>query len=285
MAGIFSLLETEEETLKKLREENELERIKSNPGTVKTRLMEYDPIHAASIRIGVVVFPGTLDDLDAARAIRLAGAKPIPLWHGDASLLNSDAVVLAGGFSYGDYLRTGAIARYAPIMEKIIDAAKGGMPILGICNGFQILTEAHLLPGALVRNEQQKFICKEQVLEVNNENTSWTNAFEFDEKITIPLKNGEGRYIADKNTLAKLNDQNQIVVRYVGDNPNGSVGKIAGVCNERGNVVGLMPHPEHAVERGFGVDNGAEDGFRSGIDGIRFFQSLIVDMLQQAGEQ
>ncbi|MDR1861909.1 MAG: phosphoribosylformylglycinamidine synthase subunit PurQ [Candidatus Ancillula sp.] len=284
MSEVYSLLEDEEKTLNELRQQNRLDRIKSGESdVVMTRTREYQFIHAASIRVGVVVFPGTLDDVDAARAVRLAGARPIPLWHNDASLSNSDAIILAGGFSYGDYLRTGAIARFAPIMEKIIDAAKGGMPILGICNGFQILTEAHLLPGALARNDHQKFICKEQMLEVNNENTCWTNDFEFNEKIKIPLKNGEGRYIADKRTLQELNEKNQIVFRYYGDNPNGSVGNIAGVCNEKGNVLGLMPHPEHAVEPGFGVDDGSVSGFRNGTDGIRFIRSMIADMLTQAG--
>ena len=197
--------------------------------------------------IGVVTFPGSLDDHDALRAVRLGGAEPISLWHGSDSLNGVDAVILPGGFSYGDYLRCGAIARFAPVMDQVIEAAGRGMPVLGICNGFQVLCEAHLLPGALIRNERQTFICRDQRLRVESVDTAWTSAFSKDAEITIVLKNGEGRYVADADTLARLEGEGRVVFRYL-DNPNGSLNDIAGISNERGNVVGLMPHPEHNVE-------------------------------------
>lgn len=198
-------------------------------------------------RIGVVTFPGSLDDHDALRAVRLAGAEAVPLWHASDDLRNIDAVVLPGGFSYGDYLRCGAIARFSPVMDSVIDAANDGMPVLGICNGFQILCESHLLPGAMIRNESRHFICRDQRLRVESIDTTWTCAFEQGQEITIVLKNGEGNYVADPETLKRLEDNNQVVFRYLG-NPNGSSNDIAGVTNERGNVVGLMPHPEHNME-------------------------------------
>lgn len=223
-------------------------------------------------RIGVITFPGTLDDVDALRAVRLAGAEPVSLWHKHADLHGVDAVVVPGGFSYGDYLRCGAIARFAPVMTEVVEAAGKGMPVLGICNGFQILAEAHLLPGALIRNEQQKFICREQRLRVESTTTAWTNLFEDGDEITVPLKNGEGNFIASPAELERLEGEGRVVFRYLG-NPNGSANDIAGVRNERGNVVGLMPHPEHAVEPGFGPDSAA--GPRTGTDGLRLFQSAI----------
>ena len=227
-------------------------------------------------RIGVITFPGTLDDVDAARAVRLTGAEPVPLWHKDADLKGVDAVVVPGGFSYGDYLRCGAIARFAPVMDEVVEAASGGMPVLGICNGFQILTEAHLLPGALIRNDHQKFICREQRLRIESTTTAWTCLFADGEEITVPLKNGEGSFIAAPDELARLEGEGRVVFRYVG-NPNGSARDIAGVRNERGNVVGLMPHPEHAVEPGFGPDTAA--GPRTGVDGLRLFQSAISSLV------
>jgi phosphoribosylformylglycinamidine synthase len=225
------------------------------------------------MKIGVVTFPGTLDDRDAARAVRLAGAEAISLWHADADIKKVDAVVLPGGFSYGDYLRCGAIAAQAPVMKEIIKKANQGLPVLGICNGFQVLVESHLLPGGLIRNEHQHFICRDQGLRVENVDTAWTNAFELNQEITIPLKNGEGGYIATKDELARLEGEGLVTFRYIGGNPNGSVNDIAGLRNERGNVVGLMPHPEHAVEPGFGPDTAT--AMRSGVDGLLFFKSVL----------
>jgi phosphoribosylformylglycinamidine synthase len=225
------------------------------------------------MRIGVVTFPGTLDDRDAQRAVRLAGGEPIALWHADTDLHKVDAVVLPGGFSFGDYLRCGAIAAQAPVMESIIKAAAGGLPVLGICNGFQVLVESHLLPGGLIRNDVQTFVCRDQGLRVENVDTAWTNQFELNQEITIPLKNGEGGYIADAETLKRLEGEGLVAFRYIGGNPNGSVNDIAGLRNERGNVVGLMPHPEHAVEPGFGPDTPV--AMRSGIDGLKFFTSVL----------
>jgi phosphoribosylformylglycinamidine synthase subunit PurQ / glutaminase len=212
----------------------------------------------------VVTFPGSLDDRDAARAVRIAGAESVPLWHADPSLHDVDAVILPGGFSYGDYLRAGAIARFAPVMDSIIDAANDGLPVLGICNGFQVLCESHLLPGALVRNDHRKFACTEQLLRVENTSTPWTAEYREGQEIVIPLKNGEGSYVADEHTLDELEAEGRVVVRYVGGNPNGSYRDIAGICNAAGNVVGLMPHPEHAVEALTGP----------GTDGLAFFLAL-----------
>ena len=225
------------------------------------------------MKIGVVTFPGTLDDRDAQRAVRLAGGEPVALWHADTNLHSVDAVILPGGFSFGDYLRCGAIAAQAPVMESIIDAANGGLPVLGICNGFQVLVESHLLPGGLIRNEHQHFICRDQKLIVENVDTAWTNGFKLGQEITIPLKNGEGGYIADDETLKRLEGDGLIAFRYSEVNPNGSVNNIAGLRNERGNVVGLMPHPEHAVEPGFGPDTPL--AMRSGVDGLTFFTSVL----------
>ena len=228
-------------------------------------------------RIGVITFPGTLDDVDALRAVRLAGAEPVALWHKDADLRGVDGVVVPGGFSYGDYLRCGAIARFAPVMDEVIGAAGRGMPVLGICNGFQILTEAHLLPGALIRNDRQRFVCREQRLRVESTTTAWTGLFEAGEEIVVPLKNGEGNFVASPQEIERLEGEGLVVFRYVGGNPNGSVHDIAGVRNGRGNVVGLMPHPEHAVEPGFGPDSAA--GPRTGVDGLRLFQSAISSLV------
>jgi phosphoribosylformylglycinamidine synthase len=225
------------------------------------------------MKIGVITYPGTLDDRDAQRAVRLAGGTPVPLWHADSDIKKVDAVVLPGGFSYGDYLRCGAIAAQAPATQEVIRLAAQGLPVLGICNGFQVLVEAHLLPGGLIRNEHQHFICRDQKLKVENTNTAWTNLFEQDEEITIPLKNGEGGYIASADTLKMLEAENRVVFRYLDVNPNGSMNDIAGLTNERGNVVGLMPHPEHATEPGFGPDT--DIATRSGVDGLKFFQSVL----------
>ncbi|MGN6743724.1 MAG: phosphoribosylformylglycinamidine synthase subunit PurQ [Amnibacterium sp.] len=228
-------------------------------------------------RIGVITFPGSLDDGDARRAIRLAGAEPVRLWHGEHDLAGVDAVVLPGGFSYGDYLRCGAIAAHSPIMREVVDAAGRGVPVLGICNGFQMLTEAHLLPGGLIRNDHGAFICRDQRLRVEQTRTAWTRGFEQGEEIVVPLKNGEGGYIADAETLERLEGDGRVVFRYLDVDPNGSLHGIAGVANEAGNVVGLMPHPEHAVEPGFGPDTAA--AMRSGVDGLRLFRSVLETVL------
>ncbi|GAA2055484.1 phosphoribosylformylglycinamidine synthase subunit PurQ [Williamsia deligens] len=199
-------------------------------------------------RIGVITFPGTLDDVDAARAVRLAGAEPVALWHADADLAGVDAVVVPGGFSYGDYLRAGAIARFAPMMGAVVQAATRGTPILGICNGFQVLCEAGLLPGALTRNLGLHFVCRDQWLEVVSTDTAWSSRFEAGAEILIPLKSGEGRYVASSEVLAELEGEGRVVFRYAGDNPNGSLNAIAGIASADKRIVGLMPHPEHATE-------------------------------------
>ncbi|WP_067451719.1 phosphoribosylformylglycinamidine synthase subunit PurQ [Actinomadura macra] len=216
-------------------------------------------------RVGVITFPGSLDDKDAARAVRLAGAEPVALWHGDHDLQGVDAVVLPGGFSYGDYLRAGAIARFAPLMVELVAAAKAGLPVLGICNGFQVLCESHLLPGALLPNAGLHFVCRDQRLSVENADTAWTTEYREGQELVIPIKNVDGRYVADRETLAELAGSGRIVARYLDLNPNGSLDDIAGICNEAGNVVGLMPHPEHAVESLTGPST----------DGLGFFTSIV----------
>ena len=221
------------------------------------------------MRIGVVTFPGTLDDRDAARAVKYAGAEAVSLWHGDADLKGVDAVILPGGFSYGDYLRCGAISRFAPVMTEIIAQAHKGMPVLGICNGFQVLCEAHLLPGALTRNHELHFLCRDQTLKIENTTSDWTSNFTKGQEIVIPLKNGEGSFQCDDETLKSLEDNNRIIARYVGENPNGSRNLIAGITNERGNVVGLMPHPEHAIDSLTGPST----------DGLPFFTSVLTALV------
>lgn len=216
-------------------------------------------------RVGVVTFPGSLDDGDAARAVEWAGAEAVPLWHADRGFRNIDAVILPGGFSYGDYLRCGAIARFSAVMEAITAAARGGMPVLGICNGFQVLCESHMLPGALTRNHRLRFVCRDQRLRIENATTSWTAGYLPQQEIRMPLKSGEGAYVADEATLDRLEEEGRVVVRYLGPNPNGAARHIAGICNEAGNVVGLMPHPEHAVDELTGPSS----------DGLAFFISHV----------
>jgi phosphoribosylformylglycinamidine synthase len=223
-------------------------------------------------RVGVVTFPGSLDDRDAQRAAAVAGAEPVALWHDDATLAGVDAVVLPGGFSYGDYLRCGAIARFSPVMESVIAAAMDGLPVLGICNGFQILCESHLLPGALIRNDVRRFVCRDQWLSIENNRTAWTSGYATGEEILVPLKNGEGGYVADERTLDELEGEGRVVARYLHDNPNGSYRDIAGITNQAGNVVGLMPHPEHAVEPLTGPTT----------DGLRFFTSVLSSLVGAA---
>ncbi len=200
------------------------------------------------MKIGVITFPGSLDDVDAARAVRYAGGEPVALWHAEDDLRGVDAVIIPGGFSYGDYLRAGAIASHQPVLRAVIDAARGGLPVLGICNGFQILCEAGLLPGAMVRNAGLRFLCRDQWLAVENTTTAWTTRYSDGEEILVPLKNIDGRYVADASTLAELEASGRVVFRYVGDAPNGAMNRIAGVCSPDGRVVGLMPHPEHAID-------------------------------------
>jgi phosphoribosylformylglycinamidine synthase subunit PurQ / glutaminase len=224
----------------------------------------------SGMRVGIITFPGSLDDRDAARAVRIAGGDPVALWHADADLHAVDAVVIPGGFSYGDYLRCGAIARFAPVMEPLVAAAEGGLPVLGICNGFQILCETHLLPGALVRNDHLHFVCRDQRLRIEGTDTAWTSSYVEGQEIVVPLKNGEGGYVADEATLDLLEGEGRVVARYLEVNPNGSRRDIAGIANARGNVVGLMPHPEHAVEELTGPTT----------DGLGFFTSILKGLVE-----
>ncbi|CAA9370188.1 MAG: Phosphoribosylformylglycinamidine synthase, glutamine amidotransferase subunit [uncultured Nocardioides sp.] len=217
------------------------------------------------MKVGVVTFPGSLDDVDARRAVTLGGHQAVALWHGDEDLRGVDAIVLPGGFSYGDYLRAGAISRFAPVMTAVVEAAGRGVPVLGICNGFQVLCESHLLPGALIRNDHRKFNCVDQRLRIERTDTPWTSSYDEGQEVTIVLKNGEGGFVADEATLDRLEGEGLVVARYLDGNPNGSLRDIAGVSNDRGNVVGLMPHPEHAVEELTGP----------GTDGLGFFTSLV----------
>ncbi len=239
------------------------------------------------MRIGIVTFPGSLDDTDAARAVRIAGGHAVALWHGEEDLHGVDAVVLPGGFSYGDYLRCGAIARFAPVMREIArlagppEQAAPGLPVLGVCNGFQVLCESHLLPGALVRNDHQTFVCRDQRLRIERSTTSWTSEYTPDEEVVIPVKNGEGGFVADEATLDRLEGEGRVVARYLEVNPNGSYRDIAGICNASGSVVGLMPHPEHAVDPLFGPDRSGAGGWGS-ADGLRFFTSVLTATLEGA---
>ncbi len=219
-------------------------------------------------RIGVITFPGTLDDVDASRAVRLAGAEAVELWHGDGDLKGVDAVIVPGGFSYGDYLRAGAIARFAPVMGSLVEAATKGMPILGICNGFQVLCEAGLLPGALTRNEGLHFLCRDQWLRVDSTTSAWSSRFEPGAEILVPLKSGEGRFVASEDVLDELEGDGRVVFRYAGENPNGSMRSIAGISSATGKIVGLMPHPEHATEALTGPSDDGLGLFYSALDAV-----------------
>ncbi len=245
--------------------------------TVAALGSELDAPAVAGPRIGVITFPGTLDDVDAARAVRYAAAEPVALWHADDNLRGVDAVLVPGGFSYGDYLRAGAIAAQAPVMQAVIRAARQGMPVLGICNGFQILCEAGLLPGALLRNAGLRFVCRDQWLRVENTSTVWTSRFEPGAEILVPIKNAEGRYVADESVLDELEAEGRVLFRYVVDgsgrgNPNGALRDIAGICSADGRVAGLMPHPEHSIDALTGPTD----------DGLGLFLSL-VDWIGGAG--
>lgn len=223
------------------------------------------------MRVAVIVFPGSNADIDLFNAVEDVMGVPVDyVWHSDTDLSKYDAILLPGGFSYGDYLRCGAVARFSPVMEQVVKAAEEGKLIMGICNGFQILTEVGLLPGALLRNRSLKFRCKLSELRVENNNTSFTRDFAAGEIIRIPIAHGEGNYYCDEETLAKLKANNQIVFRYHGENPNGSLEDIAGICNERGNVLGMMPHPERAVHSWMTSD-----------DGRRMFTSILKTWREQ----
>jgi len=217
------------------------------------------------VKFAVIVFPGSNCDVDMYHAIKdELGEEVEYIWHDAESLDEFDGILLPGGFSYGDYLRSGAIARFSNVMKAIIQAAEKGKPILGVCNGFQILLEAGLLPGAMRRNNSLKFICRPVQLRVENNETMFTSAYEKDEVITIPIAHGEGNYYCDEETLQQLIENRQIVFRYCNENPNGSLHDIAGIVNERGNVLGMMPHPERAVDQLLGS-----------ADGLKLFQSIV----------
>ena len=223
-------------------------------------------------RIGVVTFPGTLDDQQALRAAAAVGAEPVALWHKERNLHQVDAVVLPGGFSYGDYLRAGAIARFSPVMDTIIDAARDGLPVLGICNGFQVLCEAHLLEGAMIRNGDLHFINRDVTLRIENNRTVWTSDYEAGAEAVVPIKNMDGRFVADEHTLDALEAEGRVLARYT-DNPNGAARDIAGITNAAGNVVGLMPHPEYAIDPLTGPYPGP------GTDGLPFFTSILKSLV------
>ncbi|MDA3629205.1 phosphoribosylformylglycinamidine synthase subunit PurQ [Saccharopolyspora oryzae] len=221
-----------------------------------------------SAKIGVVTFPGTLDDVDAARAVRRAGAESVSLWHADHDLKGVDAVVVPGGFSYGDYLRCGAIAKFAPVMTEVVEAARKGMPVLGVCNGFQILCESGLLPGVLTRNAGLHYVCRDQWLKVENNSSAWTTRYDAGAELLIPIKHGEGNYMADQAVLDELEGEGRVLFRYAGENPNGSQRGIAGITDARGRVAGMMPHPEHAIDPLTGPTDDGLGMFLSVLDAL-----------------
>ncbi|NRB08890.1 MAG: phosphoribosylformylglycinamidine synthase subunit PurQ [Richelia sp.] len=217
------------------------------------------------MKFGVVVFPGSNCDRDVAYVTRdIVGQPTRMIWHQETDIADVDVIVLPGGFSYGDYLRCGAIARFSPIMQQVIEHANHGKFVLGICNGFQVLTEAHLLPGILVRNRDMHFICDRLPLKVERDDLPWTQSYSKDEVINLPVAHGEGQFFADEKTLAEIEENNQVLLRYVGNNPNGSQNHIAGICNRQGNVLGMMPHPERAA-----------DSMLGSSDGLKLFQGLL----------
>ncbi|MBB5154511.1 phosphoribosylformylglycinamidine synthase subunit PurQ [Saccharopolyspora phatthalungensis] len=221
-----------------------------------------------SAKIGVITFPGTLDDVDAARAVRRAGAESVALWHADHDLRGVDAVIVPGGFSYGDYLRCGAIAKFAPVMTEVVTAARKGMPVLGVCNGFQILCESGLLPGVLTRNAGLHYVCRDQWLTVANNTSAWTTRYDAGAELLIPVKHGEGNYMADKAVLDELEGEGRVLLRYAGENPNGSQRAIAGITDARGRVAGMMPHPEHAIDPLTGPTDDGLGMFLSVLDAL-----------------
>jgi phosphoribosylformylglycinamidine synthase len=217
-------------------------------------------------RVGVVTFPGSLDDVDAIRAVERVGGEAVKLWHEEPDLHDVDAVVLPGEFSFGHYLRAGAIARLSPVVESITKAAAQGLPVMGICNGFQILCEVGLLPGALTRNTGLRFVCRDQGLEIMNVSSPWLTEYEVGQRLVIPVKNGEGCYQLPTEQIEHLETQGAVFLKYIGQNPNGSLHDIAGVRNQEGNVIGLMPHPEHAIDELTGPS----------VDGLGFFKSIVA---------
>jgi phosphoribosylformylglycinamidine synthase len=224
------------------------------------------------MKFGVVVFPGSNCDRDVAYVTRdLLGQPTRMVWHQDTDIADLDVVIIPGGFSYGDYLRCGAIARFSPVMQQVVEHAQKGKLVLGICNGFQVLTEAGLLPGALTRNRDLHFICDRVPLKVESTSNPWTQAYNPEEVITLPIAHGEGRFYADKATLSQIEDNGQVVFRYAGENPNGSLNNIAGICDRKGNVLGMMPHPERA-----------SDPVLGGNDGLKLFQGLLEKVVALA---
>jgi phosphoribosylformylglycinamidine synthase subunit PurQ / glutaminase len=221
-----------------------------------------------SAKIGIITFPGTLDDVDAARAVRRAGGEAVALWHADHDLKGVDAVIVPGGFSYGDYLRCGAIAKFAPVMTEVITAAGKGMPVLGVCNGFQILCESGLLPGVLTRNAGLHYVCRDQWLKVENNTSAWTTRYDAGAELLIPIKHGEGNYMADASVLDEIEGEGRVLFRYAGENPNGSQRDIAGITDARGRVAGMMPHPEHAIDPLTGPTDDGLGMFLSALDAL-----------------
>jgi phosphoribosylformylglycinamidine synthase len=229
-------------------------------------------VSTGGFRFGIVRFPGSNCEQDVMHALQHLGYEAGYIWHQDTELASYDAIILPGGFSYGDYLRCGAIARFSPVMDAVVRYANAGGPVMGICNCFQILTEAHLLPGALIRNQGLKFICETVPLVTEKHGSVWLNnaTVPAGTVLNVPINHNEGNYICDAATLARLQANNQVVLRYVGEAPNGALDNIAGICNERGNVFGLMPHPERVT-----------DGVSGNLDGVPFFSALVKEFVNR----